>query len=87
MSVPSLGERSTKTFELFGLDFLVDENLCPWLLEVNSSPSMDYSTPVTKALVEAVLTDCIKVVVDYHLSEKEDIGKFELIYKAKNSSK
>jgi hypothetical protein len=34
----SLPPRST--FQFFGLDFLVDEDLVPWLLEVNATPSM-----------------------------------------------
>ena len=31
-------------FELFGYDFMVDTNLNVWLIEVNSSPSMELST-------------------------------------------
>ena len=63
---------------------MVDEDLCPWLLEVNSSPSMDCGTPVTKLLVEEVLEDCAKVVVDHQLNGLEDIGKFELIHQIKS---
>lgn len=28
------------SYELFGLDFLVDSGLTPWLLEVNATPSL-----------------------------------------------
>eukprot|EP01022_Parablepharisma_sp_SALTPOND_P014467 TRINITY_DN1966_c0_g1_i1.p1 TRINITY_DN1966_c0_g1~~TRINITY_DN1966_c0_g1_i1.p1 ORF type:complete len:661 (-),score=53.58 TRINITY_DN1966_c0_g1_i1:1643-3529(-) len=34
------------TVELFGYDFMVDEDANPWLIEINSSPAMDYSTVI-----------------------------------------
>jgi tubulin monoglycylase TTLL3/8 len=33
-----------KSFELLGYDFMLDEDLQVWLIEVNTSPAMDYST-------------------------------------------
>lgn len=32
--------RKEYSFELFGLDFLVDTNFNPWLLEVNTNPCL-----------------------------------------------
>lgn len=68
---------------------MVDEDLNCWLIEVNSSPAMDYSTPVTERLVKMVLEDTIKVVVDYagaptaKKKAKTDTGLFECIYRSK----
>lgn len=67
---------------------MIDEELNCWLIEVNSSPAMDYSTPVTERLVKMVLEDSIKVVVDYNLApekkkKKIDTGLYECIFKAK----
>jgi tubulin monoglycylase TTLL3/8 len=56
--------------ELTGYDFMIDENLNPWLIEINSSPSMSTCTNVSKRLVPMVLEDCVKVSVDYGMSKK-----------------
>ena len=47
---------------------MVDSDLNCWLIEVNSSPAMDYSTEVTKRLVKMALEDTVKVVVDHHFA-------------------
>ena len=59
-------QRRGVPFEMFGYDIMVDDDLNSWLIEVNSSPAMDYSTDVTERLVKMVLEDTIKVVIDYH---------------------
>lgn len=36
----------------------------PWLIEVNCSPSMEYSTPIVKELIKELSHDIIKVLLD-----------------------
>ena len=63
---------------------MVDENMKPWLIEVNSSPAMDYSTSVTESLVKQFLSDVIKVIVDCNINNSSDTGKFVLCFKERS---
>jgi len=50
-------------FELLGFDLLVTQDLEVWLLEVNSSPSLQHSTAVTAHLVPRMLDDLLTLVL------------------------
>jgi len=50
-------------FELYGYDLLVDENLKPWLIEVNASPSLSATTEADRALKHRVIHDTLAVAV------------------------
>ena len=76
--------------ELYGFDFMIDEEYNPWLIEINSSPAMDYSTPVTECLVKEVMEDAIKVVVDYNFASTKkkhsvDTGNFTMLCKCQKA--
>lgn len=46
-SLKSVAESVTyrkNTFEFLGYDFMIDTKFNPWLIEINTSPSMEYST-------------------------------------------
>ena len=42
-------------------DFVVDDSLNVWLIEVNCSPSLEHSTPVTGRMVTDMVDDLFKV--------------------------
>lgn len=65
MAVKDQVDNRKNSFEFFGYDLMVDEDLRVWLIEVNSSPTMEKSTPTTERLVDMVLTDLPKVILDY----------------------
>ena len=87
-SVQDTFEYKRGCFELYGFDIMIDEEFNAWLIEVNSSPAMDYSTYVTEKLVKQCLEDTVKVIVDYEVPKTQkkkrevDTGEYELIYKA-----
>ena len=65
MCVQDMVDNRKNSFEFYGYDFMVDEELRVWLIEVNSSPSMETKDqPVLQRLVKAALTDLPKVVID-----------------------
>merc|ERR1712060_677611 len=66
----------------FGYDFMLSAGggkPTVWLIEVNSSPAMDYSTHVTTPLVKKVMEDTVKLLVDRREDPTADIGEWELL--------
>lgn len=55
--------KKNKCFQLFGLDFLMDENLKPYLLEFNKGPAMSIKSPKDKELKKTLLSSMFKLLL------------------------
>eukprot|EP00929_Paragymnodinium_shiwhaense_P048042 TRINITY_DN24351_c0_g1_i1.p1 TRINITY_DN24351_c0_g1~~TRINITY_DN24351_c0_g1_i1.p1 ORF type:complete len:1087 (+),score=381.60 TRINITY_DN24351_c0_g1_i1:130-3390(+) len=76
-------DNRANSVELFGYDFMLSQDPSlkekpkVWLIEVNSSPAMDYSTHVTTPLVKKVMEDTAKVLVDLRENPAADTGEWQ----------
>ena len=62
-------------FECYGYDILIDANLKPWLIEINSSPSLSTTTKGDFILKKKLINDVIDIVVtDRWIDEKGKPG-------------
>ena len=75
-------------FELFGFDFLLDEDFRIWLIEINTNPFLGTPNKYREELVPKLMDDLLKLVVDPILKPRivtPDVENgFELIYKEGN---
>lgn len=76
-----------RSFTVLGFDLMVDVSFKLWLIEVNSSPSMDTNTNVTEKIVPEFFRNLAEAVCDYNfvgntnLSVGTRVGKLRLICK------
>ena len=52
------------SFELFGLDFIIDSEFRPWLIEVNTNPCLELSSPVLERIIPTMLENTFRLAVD-----------------------
>ena len=71
-------------FELFGYDFILDEDFNSWLIEVNTNPCLEESSELLKRLLPRMIEDMLKLTVDV-VFPKNSIRRRK-DFKKKNSS-
>ena len=53
-----------KSFELYGYDYMVDEQFNPVLIEVNTNPCLEFACPLLTNLITELIENTIRVAVD-----------------------
>lgn len=54
--------KSRASFELYGYDVLIDSNLKPWLIEINSSPSMALDNELDHKIKRQLIHDTLRLI-------------------------
>lgn len=76
-------------FECYGYDIIIDDNLKPWLIEVNASPSLTSTTSSDRIMKYKLINDVINIVIPpgqvpdvrwNKIPAKEHLGNFDVLY-------
>ena len=62
-SVQSVMINDMHCFEMYGYDILIEDNLKPWLIEVNASPSLSTTTESDRVLKMNLMKEVFKIVI------------------------
>ena len=86
-------KRRLNCMEVFGLDFMLDDEFRLYLIEVNTNPCLELVSPLLARLIPNMLENALKIALDsqflppeHFSSKKAFIGdacpenRFELVY-------
>lgn len=90
-----LGEwKGLPTFEVFGLDFMIDESFRPWLIEINTNPCLETSSSTLERVIPRMVDHALRLSLDllfppplswpnskrHYLPSRPSRNLFELIF-------
>ena len=62
-------------FEIFGYDFMLDENFNLFLIEINTNPGLEESSPWIQIIVPRMLDDALRLTIDQLFYPGYDFAK------------
>ena len=73
------------SFEIFGFDFMLDCDFDPFLIEVNSNPGLEESSPLIKMLIPRMIDDALRLTLDKEFDTEYNFGeknKYSSLYES-----
>ena len=79
ISMKSVGKKLLRTnpvlsFEIFGYDFIIDNEFKPWILEINNNPGLVISSNVIQKIIPRMLDDAFRLTIDKVFDTKYDLS-------------
>ena len=73
-------------FEIFGYDFIIDEEFKVWLIEINTNPCLEESSGLLEMLLPRMIDDALKLTVDILFPRKRKVDMIEKVFSVTNYS-
>jgi hypothetical protein len=56
--------RLNNSFELFGYDFMIDDNFKVYMIEANTNPCLEVSCPLLSRIIPEVVDNTFRIALD-----------------------
>ncbi|CAD8134692.1 unnamed protein product [Paramecium pentaurelia] len=66
--------------EIFGYDFIIDQDFKTWLIEINTNPCIEESSGILKMLLPRMLDDAFKLTIDVIFPPKQKLEINESVF-------
>lgn len=73
-------------FEIFGYDIMMDEDYNAYLIEINTNPGLEYSSPMMYEYLPRMIEDCLRLTVDEIFDTEFEGGKYYNPFEVKGYS-
>jgi len=61
-------------FGLYGADLILDDQLQPWLTEIQKGPGIDFDAPVKKTLIPEMLEESIRIMLELRRTRRRGLS-------------